>query len=667
MDIQKFPEKLEKNIIKGEYLNVLNYLNVQLPLIKEDFMCKIRSGFNHLKSMNEVNKMERSHDAVIIPNVKIEIIWQKVWSINCPLMIANVSTSHEIFNGQLVCFTTSKKANDLIVATVLRDSHLELLIPKKSIIIEIISIENINDIFNHTYIMVEAKAFFDPYAQVFQSLKCLHEYNFPFHDRILKIQKATRNPGYDLQEYYNYKNYSFKLFSDWDTFDFDLKEMQLKALKASIQNDFTLLVGPPGSGKSFIGIELVKIFLENTNEKILVLTQTNNALDKFLIGCSKSTDKIARFGAQCKEKELSNFIVKRNIPHESKIYLKKLQTMQRDIVANLIEANAQPEDIFKEISFHYRLIEEVNQLDTYHTVCDKRIFGMTTSFAVHNSTLTKMLKPGIVIIEEASELLESHIVASISKDTKQIIMIGDHHQLRPQTNSYELQRKYNFNISLYERLIMNKFPHITLDVQMRMRPEFCDLVRDTIYNHLKDGENVKNYPDVNGMRRNFFFLTHKHPESSSDTSKENKFEVDFIINLYKKLIGVGNNSEDIVILTPYIAQARKFNEKLKALNLPQTKVAVLDNYQGEESNIILLSLVRSNKNHDIGFLAMPQRICVLLSRAKMGFYICGNIECLAEGSKIWNEVGKILVKHNALGNEIPSDLIITRTRLSSKN
>jgi superfamily I DNA and/or RNA helicase len=278
-----------------------------------------------------------------------------------------------------------------------------------------------------------------------------------------------------------------------------------------------------------------------------------------------------------------------------------------------------------------------------------------------------MLKPAIVIIEEASEILESHVLAAITKDTKQIIMIGDHHQLRPHINSIQLQRKFDFDISLYERLIMNDFPHVTLDVQMRMRPEFCDLIRNEIYKNLKDGENVKNYQNVNGMTRNFFCLTHDHPESSSDTSKENLFEVDFIVNLYKKLISVGNATEDIVILTPYIAQAKRFTEKLKQLNLPKARVAVLDSYQGEESNIILLSLVRSNKNNEIGFLNLANRICVLLSRAKIGFYICANIECLAGASKLWKNVKEILIKHGALSNEVPSDLVIARSRLSSRN
>lgn len=219
-------------------------------------MCKLRSAFDRLKATKELRKAERSSDAFIMPNVKIEITFQKVWNINCPLVIAKLNTNvHEIFNGQLVCFTSTKNFEDLIVATVLRNSQLELLIPKDSIIIEVISTENVGNIFNHSYIMVEPKTFFDPYAQVFESLKGLHEQNFPFKSRILKLNKEPAVPTYDVREYYTYQNYSFKLDSEWDKFDFGLQQMQLKALKSSVNNDFTMIVGPPGTGKSFLGMK----------------------------------------------------------------------------------------------------------------------------------------------------------------------------------------------------------------------------------------------------------------------------------------------------------------------------------------------------------------------------------------------------------------------------
>jgi superfamily I DNA and/or RNA helicase len=57
--------------------------------------------------------------------------------------------------------------------------------------------------------------------------------------------------------------------------------------------------------------------------------------------------------------------------------------------------------------------------------------------------------------------------------------------------------------------------------------------------------------------------------------------------------------------------------------LSEVRITVVDNFQGEENDIILLSLVRSNKEARIGFLKIENRVCVALSRAKMGLYIIG--------------------------------------------
>jgi superfamily I DNA and/or RNA helicase len=79
-----------------------------------------------------------------------------------------------------------------------------------------------------------------------------------------------------------------------------------------------------------------------------------------------------------------------------------------------------------------------------------------------------MKSPGVVIVEEAGEVLEPHILSALSEksahsdETKHLILIGDHLQLRPKVECYELsssaQRGYNFDVSLFERLIKSRFP-----------------------------------------------------------------------------------------------------------------------------------------------------------------------------------------------------------------
>jgi superfamily I DNA and/or RNA helicase len=89
--------------------------------------------------------------------------------------------------------------------------------------------------------------------------------------------------------------------------------------------------------------------------------------------------------------------------------------------------------------------------------------------------------------------------------------------------------------------------------------------------------------------------------------------------------------------------------------LENVLVTVVDNYQGEENDIILLSLVRSNESNAIGFLKLENRVNVALSRAKLGLYIVGNMGCLAaEGNgSLWKSVSKSLSKINSLGPGLP--------------
>lgn len=83
--------------------------------------------------------------------------------------------------------------------------------------------------------------------------------------------------------------------------------------------------------------------------------------------------------------------------------------------------------------------------------------------------------------------------------------------------------------------------------------------------------------------------------------------------------------------------------------LEDVSVCTLDSYQGKENNIILLSLVRSNAENRIGFLAIENRVCVALSRAKIGFYIIGNMSCLSAKSMLWKKMKITLEQQQALG------------------
>lgn len=85
------------------------------------------------------------------------------------------------------------------------------------------------------------------------------------------------------------------------------------------------------------------------------------------------------------------------------------------------------------------------------------IIAMTTTGAAKYKKLLQKIKSDIMIVEEAAEIVEAHITTSMTPSIKQLILIGDHQQLRPATNVMELSTKYNLDISMFERLINNGF------------------------------------------------------------------------------------------------------------------------------------------------------------------------------------------------------------------
>lgn len=89
---------------------------------------------------------------------------------------------------------------------------------------------------------------------------------------------------------------------------------------------------------------------------------------------------------------------------------------------------------------------------------------------------------------------------------------GDHKQLRPNIAVYQLGVKYNFDISLFERMVKNHGGCVTLGVQHRMAPSIAKLITPTIYEHLQNDDSVKHYPEIFGLPQRLFFISHEHPE-----------------------------------------------------------------------------------------------------------------------------------------------------------
>jgi len=280
----------------------------------------------------------------------------------------------------------------------------------------------------------------------------------------------------------------------------------------------------------------------------------------------------------------------------------------------------------------------------------------------------------VVICEEAGEVLESHMLASLTSGTDQMILIGDHKQLRPKVAEYRLSvdsgRGYNLDVSLFEKLILRAGTQsnalITLSTQRRMKPIISNLLRSTLYPSLVDAPNVAEYPSVRGFNSDLWFFTHEHPESreSKNTlgatvkrSYFNQFESEMVVELVKYVVlACGYQTHQIAVLTPYAAQLMlirqllskaEFGVKLSENDIValeasgiefeiaassssltggdrHVRLATVDNFQGEEADVVIISTVRNNEGCRTGFLKIENRVNVMISRAKHGMFLLGS-------------------------------------------
>lgn len=281
------------------------------------------------------------------------------------------------------------------------------------------------------------------------------------------------------------------------------------------------------------------------------------------------------------------------------------------------------------------------------------IVGVTTTGASKFKRFLRFTDSRIIVIEEAAQVLESHVITSLLPNTQHLILIGDHEQLRPLPANHDLSEKYNLKVSMFERLFMNNAPSATLVCQHRMKPCIAELLVPRPYKEYTSYENVYKYEEIKGVESSVFFFDHCQSEddNSSGTSSSNEFEAKMIANFAKYLISISYSSSQISILATYTAQVIRILHHLKELKVENIRVTSVDNFQGEENDIILLSFVRSNP-HVIGFLKESNRVCVALSRAKKGMFCFGNFQLFSDKNDLWKNIVEKLREKNMIGDKL---------------
>ena len=192
----------------------------------------------------------------------------------------------------------------------------------------------------------------------------------------------------------------------------------------------------------------------------------------------------------------------------------------------------------------------------------KLIACTTTGLSKYRGFISA-LEPKILMIEEAAETLEGTIIAGMLDSLEQLILVGDHKQLRANCNVAALAYEpYNLNISMFERLVNNGIGFVMLNEQRRMSSEIRQLltiqppIGKPFYPYLFDhpcvvnNGTVVNRAPIAGMKYSTWFCHHEFPETKNvDGSYLNQDEAELVVGYYNYLVLNGNPPSNITILT----------------------------------------------------------------------------------------------------------------------
>ena len=304
---------------------------------------------------------------------------------------------------------------------------------------------------------------------------------------------------------------------------------------------------------------------------------------------------------------------------------------------------------------------------------DKWLIAATTTGGAANLDVIRLVKPTIVLVEEAAEVLESHVLACLTESVQHLILIGDHRQLQPKVQEQAIVRK-NFQVSLMERFVrLGGSPFVTLTMQRRMHPDISDFTKAFYRRDEQPGDQVvfiEDHPSTasrpvpNGIEdhHRFWFVrcNGREKENQSLRSPYNTEEAELVVVMAQYLtMQDGVKPSSITILLPYTGQlfatfnvARQRNLPILSKNVPDgVKICTVDGFQGEENDYIIISLVRTEKP---GFLVIDNRACVSLSRARCGMYLVGCDQILCQANPLWLEAVTRCAEHNALSEFFPA-------------
>ncbi|CZR57842.1 related to NAM7-nonsense-mediated mRNA decay protein (RdRP) [Phialocephala subalpina] len=452
----------------------------------------------------------------------------------------------------------------------------------------------------------------------------------------------------------------------------NLNASQNAAVDACLSYPLTCLWGPPGTGKTYTIVEIIKQLQSSPeNRRILVTAPTHNAVDNVM----------RKYMADTKTG---------GCPDRAHSIALRVSTDVRKVAEDLkkytCDAMAGKEIYTSHVALN-KARDQIKKCRLIFTTCIGAGLGLLRSELFDT-----------VIIDEASQQTEAASLVPLVKGCQKAILVGDHVQLGATVQKHAVLQQ--FDISLFERLYTQQkstdsnpkdgstrssspIAKVMLDTQYRMHESICRFSSDEFYeSKLRTGISnnarplsASNFPwpstvstasgqaVASGEKQpRMIFVECSMLEDLGRKSKSNEGQAKICLEVCKMLCTEATEGSKmpklpatqtpkqsfIAVLTPYSRQVELLKSKLS--HFPNVEVSSIDGFQGREADIVVFVTVRCNTHHEIGFLKDLRRMNVALTRARAAMIVIGHRTTLTmgtadpESTAVWKRLLDALVE-----------------------
>lgn len=405
--------------------------------------------------------------------------------------------------------------------------------------------------------------------------------------------------------------------------------------------DVAIVHGPPGTGKTTTLVEAIYETLHRENQ-VLVCAQSNMAVDWISEKLVDRGVSVLRIGnpSRVNDKMLSFTYERRFESHPDYTQLWSIRKAIRELYGRIRKSSDREQVRTKINSLKDRATElEIRINEALFS--EARVIACTLVGSA-NRILTGQ-KFGTVFIDEAAQALEAACWIAIRKADR-VILAGDHCQLPPTVKDPQALRA-GLGYTLMQAIVKNRPETVSLlKVQYRMNDEIMRFSSDWFYGGMLESAPEVRYRSILDFDTPIEWINTEGMDCNEEFVGENygrinKPEAELsIAQLKSYILKIGKKrfleeKIDVGLISPYMAQVQYLRQLIRKDNFfkpyrSAITINTVDGFQGQERDVILISLVRANEEGQIGFLNDLRRMNVAITRARMKLIILGDVSTL---------------------------------------